>query len=86
MSNASISGFASSSVSWLEETRRTADADATYQIAVRERASQALSNKTGVNVDEELSIMLELERSYEASARLMSAIDTMYAALLDAAR
>ena len=86
LTDTSVSGFAGSSVSWLEETRRTADADASYQVAVRERASLALSHKTGVNVDEELSMLLELERSYEASARLMSAIDAMYAALLDAAR
>ncbi|MGI9463643.1 MAG: flagellar basal body rod C-terminal domain-containing protein, partial [Aestuariivirgaceae bacterium] len=65
--------------------RQTADAEASYQSAIRERATQALSNATGVNVDEEMTILLELERSYEASARLMSAIDTMYAALLQAA-
>lgn len=81
-----VAGFASSSVSWLEEARRHTDSEASYQSAVRERATQALSNKTGVNVDEEMTILLELERSYEASARLMSAIDTMFAALLDAAR
>ena len=84
--NATVGRFAASSVSWLEENRRTADIDANYNNAVRERASQALSHKTGVNVDEELSNLLELERSYEASARLMSAIDSMYAVLLDAAR
>ena len=86
LTDTSVTGFASSSVSWLEETRRTADNDASYQSAVRDRASQALSQKTGVNVDEELSMLLELERSYEASARLMSAIDAMYAALLNVAR
>ena len=43
------------------------------------------SNATGVNVDEEMANLLELERSFEASARLISAIDQMYASLLQAA-
>ncbi len=86
LDDASVKGFSQSSISWLEDSRRAADADASYKGALRERAAQALANKTGVNVDEELSMLLELERSYEASARLMSAIDSMFATLLDAAR
>ncbi len=82
---ASISGYASSSVSWFENLRQTTESESSYQNAIHERATQALSQATGVNVDEEMTILLELERSYEASARLMSAIDSMYAALLQAA-
>ncbi len=33
--------------------------------------AEALSNDTGVNVDTEMSLLLDLEHSYEASARLI---------------
>ncbi|MFN3687042.1 flagellar hook-associated protein FlgK [Salinarimonas sp.] len=84
--SASLSRFAASSVSWLEAARQHADREATYHTTFLERTAEALSNKTGVNLDEELALMLELERSYGASARIIKAVDTMLAALLDAVR
>ena len=48
------------------------------------RTAEALSNDTGVNVDQEMSLLLDLEHSYQASARLIKAVDDMLAALLDA--
>lgn len=80
--SASIGSFASSSVSWLQQTRQTASSDADYKNVLLERASDALSKVTGVNLDEEMTSMLELERSYQASARLISTIDSMMQALL----
>ncbi len=50
------------------------------------RTAEALSNETGVNVDMEMSLLLDLEHSYEASARLLRAVDEMLAALLAAVR
>ena len=46
------------------------------------RTSEALSNATGVNVDEEMALLLELEHSYQASARILNAIDEMLSVLL----
>lgn len=83
---ASLSRFSASSVSWLEAARQQADREATYQTTFLERTAEALSNKTGVNLDKELALMLELERSYGASARIIKAVDSMLAALLDAVR
>lgn len=48
------------------------------------RATAALSGEVGVNLDSELTHMLELERSYQASARLLTTVDQMLAALLAA--
>ena len=50
-----------------------------------ERASEALSNATGVNLDEEMTLLLEIERSYQASTKLIATIDNMFEALLSAA-
>jgi flagellar hook-associated protein 1 FlgK len=83
---ATIAAFAASSVGWLQEARRSASTDADYKAALQERASDALSKVTGVNLDEEMSLLLELERSYQASTRLITTIDNMLGALLQATR
>ena len=80
-----LARFASSSAAWLQQMRQTASNDADYQNALLQRSSEALSNATGVNLDEEMSRLLELERSYQASTRLITTIDNMLGALLQAA-
>lgn len=84
--NTTLSRFASSSVSWLEAGRKQADGEASFRATFLERTKESLSNKTGVNLDEELALMMELERSYAASARIISAVDNMLQALLQATR
>ena len=74
-----------SSVAWLQEARKSASADGDYKTALLERASEALSKATGVNLDEEMTLLLELERSYQASTKLVTTIDNMLGALLQAA-
>ena len=44
----------------------------------------ALSNATGVNLDDQMSTMLDVEHAYQASAQLMSTVNSMYATLLQA--
>jgi flagellar hook-associated protein 1 FlgK len=83
--SATVAGFAASSVAWLHDARKTAGADSEYKTALLERASDALSKVTGVNLDEEMTLLLELERSYQASTRLITTIDNMLGALLQAA-
>jgi flagellar hook-associated protein 1 FlgK len=72
-------------VSWLEAGRKTAAAEADYKKAFLDRSSEALSNAQGVSLDDEMAKMLSLEHSYQASAKLMSTVDQMLAALLQAA-
>jgi flagellar hook-associated protein 1 len=76
--------FATSSVSWVEFNRQQIDHETTYQMTVYERSNEALMNATGVNLDDELARMLELERAYGASSKLISAVDAMLKNLLDA--
>lgn len=84
--SAGVIGFAASSVSWLEASRQSATDELDYRQTLLVRSSEALSNATGVNIDEEMTIMLELERSYQASAKLISTIDSLFASLLQAVR
>jgi flagellar hook-associated protein 1 FlgK len=80
----SIAGFSAASVAWLQEARSSADADSEYRIALLERSTEALSKVNGVNLDEEMTALLDLERSYQASSKLIMMIDSMFEALLTA--
>jgi flagellar hook-associated protein 1 len=82
---ASLTDFASSSVAWLQGTRKTASDDADYKTTLLGHASDALSSATGINLDEEMTRLLDLERSYQASSKLITTIDGMFNALLTAA-
>jgi flagellar hook-associated protein 1 FlgK len=66
--------------------RRAASSEAENNGALKQRASDALSAATGVNLDAEMARLLELERSYQASSRIITTIDAMYSALFQALR
>jgi flagellar hook-associated protein 1 FlgK len=83
---ATLAGFSSSSVGWLQEARRAARDEAEYRTTLFDRSAEALSKETGVNLDEEMTRLLELERSYQASSKLISTIDTMLGSLIAAIR
>lgn len=82
--SSSVSTFATSSAAWLESLRKNASDKADQQGTIRESATQALTSATGVNMDDELSRMLDIEHSYQASAKLISAIDQMFTVLFQA--
>jgi flagellar hook-associated protein 1 FlgK len=83
---ATLAGFAADSAGWLEATRKTASGDADYQKTLLSRATDALSNAVGVNGDDETAQMLQLERSYTASAKILTMVDTLLQTLLTAIR
>ncbi|MGE3066593.1 MAG: flagellar hook-associated protein FlgK [Hyphomicrobiaceae bacterium] len=82
--SATLGNYASASVAWLQELRKSAGEEADYRDTVLQNASDSLSKITGVNLDEEMTHMLELERSYQASSKLISTIDSMFDALMAA--
>lgn len=82
--SATIFDLASSSVAWLQESRKIADNEYQYRETLYQRSSEAYSKKTGVNLDEEMTILLELERSYQTSSKLISVIDGMFSTLIQA--
>ena len=78
----SLGAFAANSAGWLEANRQDASNDADYQTTLLSRASDALSHATGVNLDDEMSLLLELERSYQASSKLLATVDDMLASFI----
>lgn len=81
----SVMTFASGSIGWLEELRSNATTASDNKVALYERSFQTYSSETGVNLDEELSLLLDVEQSYKASAKLVSTIDAMLQAVLEMA-
>jgi flagellar hook-associated protein 1 len=81
--SATLSNYASASVSWLEAQYSNAQSQSTYQSTLLSTAQTALSNATGVNLDDQMSQMLDLENAYSATAKLLTTIDGMFGSLLD---
>ena len=69
---------------WFETTRQEASTTSTNKAAVVTQTTTNLSSATGVNLDEQLSKMLDLEHSYQASAELMTTVKSMLDSLLAA--
>lgn len=80
----SVSGYAESSLGWLESVRKVAKDAAEGKTALFQRLEDALQSSVGVNIDEEMAILIELEQSYQASARIIRAVDEMMQTLLAA--
>lgn len=82
---ATLLDYSTDSVGWVEEYRSGATNAAETTTAMLSRSTEAYSNATGVNLDEELILLLDVEQSYKAASKLLSTIDEMLAALMEAA-
>lgn len=80
----SLTDFTSASASWLGTQVSQASTAASYSAAVLSSTSTALSNATGVNLDLEMSNMIALEQAYQASAKLITAVSSLYTSLFAA--
>ncbi|ABM44591.1 flagellar hook-associated protein FlgK [Bartonella bacilliformis str. Heidi Mejia] len=82
----SLMSFGKNSMGWLEGVRSDADKNAKYQGTMFARAAEALSNETGVNTDDEMAVMLQLEQAYAATTRIISTVGKMLDDLMIAIR
>ena len=82
-SNVSIMDFAANSVGWLEQYRSSASDASENTSAALSRSDQAYSNETGVNLDEELTLMLDIEQSYTAATKILNDVDELLMDLVD---
>jgi len=86
VTNGGVLAFATASAGWLEGERSTSSADSEQKRLLADKAAGAWQSEAGVNLDDELSALMALERSYQASTRLISAVNSMFDALLSAVR
>ena len=80
-----LADYASNSVGWLQAQNQQATDAASYQSSVVSQATSALSNATGVNLDTEMTNMLNIENSYTTSAKLLTTVNDMFSSLIQAA-
>lgn len=83
-SNASLLAYSTKSIGWLEAQRSSADTAATNKEVLRTHATEAYSNATGVTLDDEMALSLDLQQSYKATSQILNAIDEMLQSLLNA--
>jgi flagellar hook-associated protein 1 FlgK len=80
-----LEGYASAFVAF-QGTQRANTADAlANKSALTESLQTRLSNDSGVNVDRELALMIELQNSYAANAKMIQAVKEMFDQLLSIA-
>ena len=80
--SSSVMTFATDSVGWLEQYRSSATNGSENKTAMLLQSQQAYSDKTSVSLDEELSLLLDVEQSYKAATKLVTAVDEMLQALI----
>ena len=72
-------------MSWIQGENQQASDSSSYQNALAAQATSALSNATGVNLDAEMTNMLNLENTYASTAKLLTTVTSMFSSLLEAA-
>jgi flagellar hook-associated protein FlgK len=82
--NTTIEGFAIGLVSFQAGQTAIVEDELDYQTAVTESVERRHDAVSGVNVDEEMAELLFLERTYSASAQVLTAVERMLDELLAA--
>lgn len=81
--DATLANFAASSVSWLQQTRSSTSDTVDSKATLLTSTQTTLSDETGINLDTELTKLIDLERSYQASSKIISVVDDMMQHLLE---
>ncbi|RLQ88841.1 flagellar hook-associated protein FlgK [Notoacmeibacter ruber] len=80
----SLMDFAHTMETGMETARVAAGDNAARASALTTSLSERFSNTVNVNLDEEISLLVDLQNSYEASSRIVSVVDEMLSQLFRA--
>jgi len=75
LGNQTFNDFFTAFVSTIGQDASTAQAQSTTSAAVMQQIGQQISSVSGVSLDQELSNMLQYQRSYQAAAKALSVFD-----------
>lgn len=81
----SLNAFASTAVDYLNAQRVVAQDESSYRSELSTQFEQSLQTQSGPNLDYEMSRLLEVERAYQATARVLNTVDEMLATLIEVA-
>ena len=77
---------ANETAAWFETLRASSEQEHTSSATLISATNDALTKAVGVSLDDQLTHMLDVERSYQTSAKLLAAIDSMLGDLMQAVR
>lgn len=78
-----IIDFAQKMINRQSETLRNVESQQTEEISFRDVMEQELLNESGVNLDEELAALIQVQTAFSASARVVGELDQMFDELLN---
>jgi flagellar hook-associated protein 1 FlgK len=84
VSQGGVLAYASSSAGWLESERSNRSAALENSKVLDDRAVGAWQDRVGINVDDEMAKLIALQQSYQASSRLITAVNDMMDSLFKA--
>lgn len=80
---ASLKELGAQSAAWVEQRRKDAQSSLDSALTIKSRSATSLAQVTGVNIDQEMAVLLDLERSYQASSKVLSVVNSMFGTLLE---
>jgi flagellar hook-associated protein 1 FlgK len=83
-STMSLNDFAARIIATQSTLASNAASDSTYRNDVKDEVDSRKTSQEGVNLDDELSNMMMYQQAYAASARMITTVQQMYDALLQA--
>jgi flagellar hook-associated protein 1 FlgK len=72
------------SESWVSSLYHSAQSSLDVANAKQSRAGDALSRMSGVSIDQEMASLLDLEKSYQASSKVLAVVNGLMSALIEA--
>jgi len=79
-----LAGLATSIVATQSQASASVTSQLSTEQAVQTTLSSQLSSQDGVNLDAQMTLMIQLQNAYGANARVMSTVQSMFTALLNA--
>ena len=77
LGNQTFTGSYNSTVAGLGDALSNADTQATNQAAVANMLTTQRGSVSGVNIDEEMTNMILFQRAYQASAQVVTTVNTL---------
>ncbi len=79
----SLTDFTSSSIALVSQASSNVTSQQSYQSTLQSNLKYQYTSTTGVNIDEEVSNMMNYQQAYAASARVISTVNAMLSDLMD---
>lgn len=78
----SLANYSGQILGQAASTAAAADSNATFQTNLQSQLATQAGSISGVNIDEELSNLIQYQNTYSANARIMTVIQTLYDTLI----